>query len=117
MEKTKKKKPGTNAFVAFFKDYFSTLSPRVIATVLMFVASIVLLIGLLIPHEATVLAGLIIYIVATVVALFGCIYALLHNHKRSPTFKNAIINLVIVAIGFAIALTALIFTLTNGMFV
>lgn len=95
----------------FIQAYFSNFGIRQICDMLMLVGAIVLLVGICVS-EIVIAVGLAIYLVATVLALFRSIRVLTSkiNH-RSPEYKSAIINTVIMSVIFALALAGFIYAL------
>ena len=98
--------------------YFSDFGLRQICDILMIIGAITLIVGLFISLASvsvsiTVLTvGLCIYIVASVLALVRTVTVLCSkiNH-RSPDYKRAIVNTVIMAVIFALSVFGLIYVL------
>lgn len=104
MARTRKKQ---NAFVA----YFTPFGLKQIADFVMLVGLVLLIVGLC-TTETVLLAGFICYAVAACAAIVLCVKTLVttKNH-RDPKFKNAIVNIVIMGVLFALALFGLIWSL------
>lgn len=95
----------------FIQAYFSDFGVRQICDFLMLGGAIVLLVGIFVS-EIVIAVGLGIYLVATALAIFRSVRVLCSkiNH-RSPEYKNAIINTVIMGVIFALALFGFIYAL------
>ncbi|MDE6398626.1 MAG: hypothetical protein K2L51_04835 [Clostridiales bacterium] len=95
----------------FIQAYFSDFGIRQICDFLMLGGAIVLLVGVFVS-EIVITVGLGIYLVATALAIFRSVRVLCSkiNH-RSPEYKNAIINTVIMGVIFALALFGFIYAL------
>lgn len=111
MKKTKK----TNIFAR----YFANFGLRQICDILMVLGALTLLVGLFVsissyPASKVILTiGLCIYVVGCIVALVRTISVLVNkkiNH-RSPEYKKAIVNTVIMGVIFALAVFGLIYIL------
>ena len=95
----------------FIQAYFSNFGVRQICDFLMLGGAIVLLVGIFVSNIViAVVMG--IYIVATLLALYRSVRVICGkiNH-RSPEYKNAIINTVIMGLIFALALFGFIYAL------
>ncbi|MCI8459137.1 MAG: hypothetical protein HFE46_05685 [Clostridia bacterium] len=95
----------------FIQAYFSDFGLRQICDFLMLGGAIVLIVGIFVS-EIVITVGLAIYLVATGLAIFRSVRVLCSkiNH-RSPEYKNAIINTVIMGVIFAVALFGFIYAL------
>ena len=95
----------------FIQAYFSDFGLRQICDFLMLGGAIVLLVGIFVS-DLVIAVGLGIYLAATALALFRSVRVLFSkiNH-RSPEYKNAIINTVIMGVIFALALFGFIYAL------
>ena len=95
----------------FIQAYFSDFGIRQICDFLMLGGAIVLLVGIFVSN-IVITIGLGIYLAATVLAIFRSVRVLVSkiNH-RSPEYKNAIINTVIMGVIFALALFGFIYAL------
>ncbi len=95
----------------FIQAYFSDFGIRQICDLLMLVGAIVLLVGIFVS-EIVITVGLGIYLVASALAIFRAVRVLCSkiNH-RSPEYKNAIINTVIMSVIFALTLFGFIYAL------
>lgn len=95
----------------FIQAYFSHFGIRQICDFLMLGGAIVLLVGIF-TSEIVIAVGLGIYLVATVLAIYRSVRVLCSkiNH-RSPEYKNAIINTVIMGLIFGLALFGFIYAL------
>lgn len=95
----------------FIQAYFSNFGIRQICDFLMLGGAIVLFVGFFVS-DIVITVGLGIYIVAAALAIFRSVRVLFSkiNH-RSPEYKNAIINTVIMGVVFALALGGFIYAL------
>ena len=95
----------------FIQAYFSDFGIRQICDFLMLGGAIVLLVGIFVSN-LIITIGLGIYLAATILAIFRSVRVLASkiNH-RSPEYKNAIINTVIMGIIFVLALFGFIYGL------
>lgn len=95
----------------FIQAYFSNFGIRQICDILMFGGAVVLLVGIFVS-EIVIAVGLGIYLVATALAIFRSVRVLCSkiNH-RSPEYKNAIINTVLMGVIFALALFGFVYAL------
>lgn len=95
----------------FIQAYFSDFGIKQICDFLMLIGAVVLLIGMFVS-EIVITVGLGIYIAATALAIFRSVRVLVSkiNH-RSPEYKNAIINTVIMGLIFALALFGFIYSI------
>ena len=93
----------------FIQAYFSDFGLRQICDFLMLGGAIVLIVGIFVS-EIVITVGLAIYLVATGLAIFRSVRVLCSkiNH-RSPEYKNAIINTVMMGVIFAVALFGFIY--------
>ena len=105
-----------------FARYFSNFGLRQICDILMILGALTLLAGLFVAisnYRASVVVlviGLCIYIVGCVIALVRTVRVLVSkkiNH-RSPEYKKAIVNTVIMGIILALAVFGLIYILVIG---
>ena len=95
----------------FIQAYFSNFGVRQICDFLMLGGAIVLLVGIFVSN-IVIAVGLGIYIVATLLALYRSVRVLCSKiNRRSPEYKNAIINTVIMGLIFALALFGFIYAL------
>ena len=95
----------------FIQAYFSNFGVRQICDFLMLGGAIVLLVGIF-ARNIVIAVGLGIYIVATLLALYRSVRVLCSKiNRRSPEYKNAIINTVIMGLIFALALFGFIYAL------
>lgn len=94
-----------------FAAYFSNFGLRQICDFLMVGGMIVMIVGLC-TAEIVITVGMGIFILASVLALFRSVRVLFSkiNH-RSPEYKNAIINTVIMGIIFALAVFGFVWSL------
>lgn len=104
MARTRKKQ---NAFVA----YFTPFGLKQIADFIMLIGLVLLIVGLC-TNKTVLLAGFVCYAVAACAAIALCIKTFIttKNH-RDPKFKNAIINVSIMGVLFALALFGLIWSI------
>lgn len=95
----------------FIQAYFSDFGIRQICDFLMLGGAIVLFVGIFVS-DLVITIGLGIYLVAIALAIFRSVRVLFSkiNH-RSPEYKNAIINTVIMGVIFVLALFGFIYAL------
>lgn len=99
----------------FISAYFSHFGLRQICDILMLVGGIVLIVGLCTTNLVAVI-GLGFYIVASAIAIFRSVKVLVSGiNKRSPEYKSSVINLVIMALIFALAVFGFVYTLVVYM--
>lgn len=105
-----------------FARYFENFGLRQICDMLMIIGAITLLVGLFVSISAyrasvvVLVVGLCIYIVGCVIALVRTVSVLISkkiNH-RSPEYKRAIVNTVIMGVILALAIFGLIYILVVG---
>ena len=109
----KNKKPN------IFARYFANFGLRQICDILMVLGALTLLVGLFVSISAVrasvviLIVGLCIYIVGCIVALVRTVSVLVNkkiNH-RSPEYKKAIVNTIIMGLIFALAVFGLVYIL------
>lgn len=95
----------------FIQAYFSHFGIKQICDFLMLGGAIVLLVGIFVS-EIVIAVGMGIYLCATALAIFRSVRVLCSkiNH-RSPEYKNAIINTVIMGLIFVLALFGFIYAI------
>lgn len=99
-----------------FKAYFSNFGLRQTAGLLMIAAAIVLIVGLAIKSELTIIIGISVYLAAAVISLVITIISLARTHKKSPAHKRSAVNLVVMSVIVLIAVAMLLYTLFNGIY-
>lgn len=106
MERTRKKQ---NAFVR----YFTPFGLKQVCDFVMLAGFVLLIVGLC-TTESVLLAGFICYAVAAAASITLCVMKIINtkNH-RDPARKNAIINVSIMGVLFALALFGLIWTIVG----
>lgn len=98
--------------------YFSNFGIRQLCDILMLVGAVTIIVGLFVSissvpaSEIILMVGLIVYIIATALAIVRAVLVLTSkiNH-RSPEYKRAITNTVIMGVIFALAVFALVWLL------
>ena len=95
----------------FIQAYFSDFGIRQVCDFLIVGGAIVLLVGIFVS-EIVIAVGMGIYLAATALAIFRSVRVLCGkiNH-RSPEYKNAIVNTVIMSLIFVLALFGLIYAI------
>ena len=102
-----------------FKSYFVPFGLGQVCDILMLLGAITLIVGLFVAignvevSEILLLIGLIIYVVASVLAVLRAVLVLVNkeiNH-RSPEYKRAIANTVIMGVILALAVFGLVWLL------
>ena len=91
----------------FLQAYFSNFGIRQICDLLMLGGAIVLLVGIFVS-DLVIAVGLGIYLAASALAIVRSVLVLA---SRSPEYKNAIINTVIMGVIFLVALFGFIYAL------
>lgn len=93
----------------FIQAYFSDFGLRQICDFLMLGGAVVLIVGLF-NMKTVLMVGLGIYVVAAALAIVRSTVVLVSgiNH-RAPEYKNALINVIIMSVIFALALFGFIF--------
>ena len=93
----------------FIQAYFSDFGLRQICDFLMLGGAVVLIVGLF-NMKTVLMVGLGIYVVASALAIVRSTVVLVSgiNH-RAPEYKNALINVIIMGVIFALALFGFIF--------
>ncbi len=95
----------------FIQAYFSDFGIRQICDFLMLGGAIVLLVGIFVS-DIVITVGLGIYLAATALAIFRSVRVLCSKiNRRSPEYKNAIINTVIMGLIFVLALLGFVYAL------
>lgn len=103
MAKTKNKKD--NIIVAYFKPF----GIRQICDILMLTGAILALVGAFV-NENVLLAGLIVFLAGNIVTLVKNVLVLFSKiNRKSPEYKNAIVNTCVAGAMFLIALFGLIY--------
>ena len=102
--KTKKNK---NIFTA----YFTPFGLRQICDILIFASIIVIFVGIFTVDLVTVI-GFSLFALACVLAMFRAIRVMVRKdiNKRSPEYKNALINVIIMGILLIIAVLGILFS-------
>ncbi len=102
-----------------FKSYFVPFGLAQVCDILMLLGAIMLIVGLFVAignvsvSELLLLIGLAIYVAASALAVLRAVLVLVNkeiNH-RSPEYKRAILNTVIMGLILALALFGLIWLL------
>jgi len=107
-EKTKKK--NKSALVGLFVPF----DLRKLCNWLMVIGAILILAGLIAHAVAqanvTVIIGLIFYAVASVLSMYRCLRVMLRKdiNKKSNEYKNAVINLVIMAVFLILSILGIV---------
>lgn len=97
-----------NAFVRYFVPF----GLRQVCDLMMLVGTVLLIVGLC-TVDGVLLAGFIVYAVASAISIVRCCMVLFDkeiNH-RDPIYKASIINTVIMGVLFALAVFGLIWTI------
>ena len=97
----------------FIQAYFTPFGLRQICDFLMLGGAILLIVGLSVKSSVVVAVGMGIYLVAAGIAIYRSVRVLVDkkiNH-RSPEYKSAIANTVIMGVIFALALVGFIYAL------
>ena len=93
------------------QGYFSKLGLRQLADLFMLVGAILIFIGFFTPNVVMSI-GLAFYIVAAGIAMFRVIRVMRSGiSKKSPEFKRALINAVIMLLIFGLAVFGFIYSL------
>lgn len=100
----------------FLAEYFRNFGLRQFVGLAMIACSIALIFGLIFKSEITLLIAFSVYTAAAFFSMLMSVVTMIKNNRRSPEFKRAMINLIIMAVIFALALFAAIFTSVNGIF-
>lgn len=96
------------------KNYFSDFGFRQVCDITLLTAAIVLIIGLFVDPVWVILTGLSLFIVGSVMAGVRTVLILTRGAgKSSPEFRNAVINIVIMSVVFALSVFMLIYTCVN----
>lgn len=95
----------------FIAAYFSDFGLRQICDFLMLAGAVVLIVGLC-TTEIVLTIGFGIYIAASAIAILRAVKVLLSkiNH-RAPEYKNAIVNVCVMGVIFALSIFGLIWSL------
>lgn len=94
-----------------FQAYFSNFGIRQICDLSILVGAIVVIIGLFVS-DLVIAVGLVIYIVACILAIVRGVLVLTSGiNKRSPEYTGAMVNCIIMAVILAIAVFGLIYVL------
>lgn len=97
-----------NAFVR----YFTPFGLRQVCDLVMLVGAVLIIVGLC-TVDGVLLAGFIAYVVGAGISIVRCCLVLFSkdiNH-RDPAYKSAIINLVIMAVLFVLAVFGMVWTI------
>lgn len=95
----------------FLQAYFSNFGIRQICDLLMLGGAIVLFVGIFVS-DLVIAVGLGIYLAASALAIVRSVLVLASKiNRRSPEYKNAIINTVIMGVIFLVALFGFIYAL------
>lgn len=95
----------------FIVNYFSDFGLRQICDFLMIAGAVVIIVGLC-TKQIVMTVGLAIYIVASAVAIIRSVKVLLSDiNHRAPEYKNAVVNVIIMAAIFALAVFGFIWSL------
>ncbi|HEY8443314.1 MAG TPA: hypothetical protein VIL24_00715 [Clostridia bacterium] len=100
----------------FLAEYFKNFGLRQTVGLVITACAIALIFGLIFKSELTLLIGFSVYAAAAFLSMLMSISAMTKNHRRSPEFKRAMVNLIIMTVIFAVALFASIYTGINGIF-
>lgn len=100
----------------FFAQYFSNFGLRQLSGILFLLSAIAIIVGLIIKHELTLLISFSVYAAAAALAIIHSIKGMIGRNKKSPEFKRATINLIIVSVILIIAVLGIIFIAINGIY-
>ena len=100
----------------FLVEYFKNFGLRQLVGLIMVASAIALIFGLIFKSELTLLIGFSAYAAAALLSMVMSIVTMTKNHRHSPEFKRAMVNLIIMTVIFGIALFASIYTGINGIF-
>lgn len=113
MERAKVKRRKKSNFIV---EYFRGFGLRQLVGLIIIACSIALIFGLIFKSEMTLIIAFSVYAAAAFLSMAMSIVTMTKNHPRSPEFKRAMVNLIIMTVIFAIALFASIFTGINGIY-
>lgn len=100
--KTKKRNP--------FAAYFTPFGLKQLCDILMLGGAVVVLVGIFVS-DIVIAVGLGIFAVASAIAIIRSVKVLLSKiNKRSPEYKNAVINTVVMSVFFALSLFGFIYS-------
>lgn len=107
MERTRKKQ---NAFVR----YFTPFGLKQICDIAMLVGFVLLIVGLC-TVDGVLIAGFIVYALASGASVGLCIKIMIQRreHKKDPSYKSARVNLIIMSVLFALAVFGLIWAIVG----
>ncbi|HEY8390855.1 MAG TPA: hypothetical protein VIL26_07930 [Clostridia bacterium] len=110
MEKVRRRKRN------FLTEYFRNFGLRQLIGLVMIACAIALIFGLIFKSELTLLIAFSVYAAVTFLSIFTSVLVMVKNNRRSPEFKRAMVNMIIMLVIFALALFAAIFTGTHGIY-
>lgn len=97
-----------------FERYFIPFGLRQICDIIMVLAAIMLIIGMAIYQKTQIvlIVGLSLMILGSLIAIYRSSRVLMSGlNKRSPEYKSAVTNIIIMAIICVIAILGLVYTL------
>lgn len=104
----------------FFVRYFSNFGIKQACDIAMLVGAIVLIVGLFVALASVTAAniilivGLSIYVLASATAVYMAVRVLLSDlNRRSPEYKRAIANTVVMGVLFALSVFGLIWAIIS----
>ena len=106
VEKVKTRRRSRNIFAA----YFTPFGLRQICDLLFLAGTIVIIVGLSISTDLVITIGLGIYIAACLIAMYRALKVMVKKgvNKRSPEFKSAMINLIIMSVILVVAVLGML---------
>lgn len=108
----KRRKKKSNFLAAYFKDF----GLRQFVGLIIIACSIALIFGLIFKSQLTLLIAFSVYAGGAFLSMAESVMIMTKAHKRSPEFKRAMVNLIIMTVIFAIALFAALFTGLRGIY-
>jgi len=100
----------------FLAEYFRNFGLRQLVGLIIIACSIALIFGLIFQSQLTLVIAFSIYAAGAFLSIMMSIITMIKNNPRSPEFKRAMVNLIIMIVIFAIALFASIFTGVRGIY-
>lgn len=92
------------------KSYFADFGIKQVCDIVLIAASIVLVVGMFVEPPAVAITGFALFIVGSAVSIARVLTILTRKISRSsPEFGNALVNLVIMTIVFALSIFGLVY--------
>ncbi len=96
------------------KNYFSEFGLRQVCDIILLSAAVTLIVGMFVRPVAVTIVGFALFIVGSAMSVVRTVLVLRSGvFRASPEFRNAVVNLVIMSVVFALAMFGLIYNIVT----